>query len=416
MSHDQDPLAELDRLVKRQTAEEEAAAAIARARTALILGTTAKSVFFATLALRLRPEPDWTTQTMATDGRGLFYNPEWTNALPPDERTGVVVHEVMHCAMAHHARRCGRDPEGWNVAADLAINQLIVDSGMKLPACGLYPGKGQYAHLPPGLSAEEYYSLLQKKGGQGGNGQGQGGGTPTPGQGGGTPDPGGCGGVRDPGQGNPADAAQSEADWKQALAEARNAAKTRGDLPGGLGVAVDAVVNPPADWRAVLREFVSKWVRSGCSWTSPNRRFVAQGLYLPGKRSQALGEVVVAVDCSGSVGPDELGVFANELNAILDAYPCTVSVVYHDAVVLKVDEHSTEDGPLALEPVGGGGTDHGPVFEWLAGHDGEPACVVALTDLVTSFGSVVPDAPVLWAVTGGCKTKPPFGSVVHLTA
>jgi len=49
----------------------------------------------------------------------------------------------------------------------------------------------------------------------------------------------------------------------------------------------------------------------------------------------------------------------------------------------------------------------------LAEHDVDPACVVALTDLHTSFGQD-PGMPVLWAVTGGNTRKPPFGRVLHL--
>jgi hypothetical protein len=45
-----------------------------------------------------------------------------------------------------------------------------------------------------------------------------------------------------------------EADWKVAVTQAEHAAAGRGPLPGGLGRAVDRVLHPPADWRAVLRD------------------------------------------------------------------------------------------------------------------------------------------------------------------
>jgi predicted metal-dependent peptidase len=144
-----------------------------------------------------------------------------------------------------------------------------------------------------------------------------------------------------------------------------------------------------------------------------NRRFIAQGLYLPGMYSNELGDVVVAVDCSGSVGERELSLFAEEVNAVLSSFDTTVTLLYHDSCIQKVVEHCSTDGPLKLEPVGGGGTSHVCVFEWLEKSGGSPSCVVALTDLATEFGSA-PDTPVLWAVVGGNKEMPPFGRVVEI--
>jgi predicted metal-dependent peptidase len=193
------------------------------------------------------------------------------------------------------------------------------------------------------------------------------------------------------------------------VAQAEQAAKSRGDLPGGLHRAVEGVLRPAADWRAVLREFLGLHARNDYSWMRPNRRFVARGLYLPGLHSEELGEVVIAVDTSGSIGAAELNAFASEVNAILDAFDCSVTVLYHDTAVRHVQSWQSTDGPLVLDPVGGGGTSHACVFEWLAKVDEVPACVVCLTDLETRFPDDVPDVPVLWAVLGDCAKQPPFG-------
>ena len=52
-----DPFAVIEQAAGRQAAEEQAARALAAARVKLILGRDAKSAFFATLVLRLTPEP-----------------------------------------------------------------------------------------------------------------------------------------------------------------------------------------------------------------------------------------------------------------------------------------------------------------------------------------------------------------------
>lgn len=391
-----DPFAALEQMAARKKAEEDAAKAVTLARTRLVLGRDAKSVFFAALALRLRLEVDWDCPTAAVDGKTMAYNPEFVNGLTPDELVGVVCHEVMHLSMAHHARMMGRNPEKWNRGADLAVNQILEKAGYKLPKTRLMPGDGEHKDLPKDLSAEEYYNLLpDPPDGQGDN-----------------PDPGGCGGVRAPGDGSPADAADQEADWAAATAAAESAAASRGVMPAGLARACDQVLRPPADWKAVLREFVSSHSRNDFSWSRPNRRFIAQGLYLPGLHSDELGDVVLAVDTSGSIGKRELDMFANEVNAVLSAFDCTAVVLYHDSEVCGVQEWRSADGPLVLEPKGGGGTSHVCVFDWLTKEGRSPACVVALTDLDTELPPD-PGVPVLWAVVGE-ESAAPFGRVVRI--
>ena len=181
-----DPLTILDDEVARQRTAEAAAKALAAARATLILGRDAASVFFACLVLRLRAEPDASAQTMATDGRVLAYAPEFVAGLSQDELVGVLAHEVMHCALAHPARRAGRDPGRWNVACDLGVNPLLSAAGFALPAGRLVPGEGRYADVPTGLSAEAYYARLSDD-------------PPGDQDEWGESDPGGCGGVRDPG-------------------------------------------------------------------------------------------------------------------------------------------------------------------------------------------------------------------------
>jgi predicted metal-dependent peptidase len=218
-----------------------------------------------------------------------------------------------------------------------------------------------------------------------------------------------------PTKASPADLRQAEADWQVAVAQAERAARARGELPGGLGRAVGHVLHPPADWRQVLREFVASHAQNDYSWSRPNRRLLSQGLYLPGLRSEDLGDVVLAVDTSGSVGGELLGVFAAEANAVLASFECSATVLYHDAEVQNVQHWRSADGPLVLDPVGGGGTSHACVFEWIGRAGLAPACVVCLTDLDTEFPASAPAVPVLWAVAGECSTDPPFGRVVSLS-
>jgi predicted metal-dependent peptidase len=383
----------LDQAAERQRLESEAAKFLAASRSRLILGRDAKSVFFAVLALRLKLIADWRCETMETDGVTLQYNPEFVCGLSPDERLGVLVHEVMHNALAHPHRRGSREPPRWNLACDLAVNPLLIEAGFTLPGSRVMPGEGQYSHLANGCSAEEYYAQLDEP--------------PSPDS---SQDPGGCGGIRDP---EPHDG-NSESECQQALVQAREAARTRGELPEGLARLIEEVVHPPTDWRTLLREFLSSHARNDYSWLRPNRRFLPQGLYLPGLHSEELGEVVIAVDTSGSVNEQQLAVFAQEIQAILEAFTCGVTILYHDAVIQGEQHWHSSDGLLTLDPVGGGGTSHECVFEWLSHSDVQPSCVVCLTDLETRFPQHHPDVPVLWAVIGDTQKQPPFGQRVRI--
>jgi predicted metal-dependent peptidase len=409
-----DPFAALEHAAARQAAQEQAAQALAAARCRLVLGKDARSAFFATLALRLLPQVDWSIDTMATDGRHLFYSPAFVTGLSPDELVGVLAHEVMHNAMAHHARRGHRVPKRWNVAADLAVNPLLLEAGFTLPASRLMPGQGSHQDLPAGKAAEEYYGLLPDDPPRGGQQGEEGQGEPAEGDGAAEPDPGGCGSVRDPGAGSQAEVRQSQAEWEVAVAQAHQVAKQRGNMPAGLARLVEQVLHPKVDWKDVLRQFVASHARNDFSWSAPNRRFVHLGLYLPGLRSEELGEVVLAVDTSGSIGEQELARFAAETQALLESFDCSLTVLYHDTEVQHVQRWRSGEGPLVLEPVGGGGTSHVCVFDWLAQQGDQPTCVVCLTDLDTEFPPQAPVTPVLWAVVGGNTAPPPFGLHVDL--
>ena len=411
-----DPFASLEQAAHRQNAEEKAAAVVSAARSRLVLSKDATSAFFAALALRLETEPAWNMPTLATDGERLLYNPDYALSLSEQELIGVVAHEVLHCALGHHVRRGMRDPSRWNVACDLAVNPVLLGAGFALPQSRLMPGEGEFAPLPGGLSAEEYYAQLPDSSGQQDDdaikdGSANGGNCGDGGSSSDNSDPGGCGSVQDAGDGSPAQQQASEASWQVAVAQAARMAEARGkgDLPAGLARVVEEVLQPAVPWRDVLRDFILRSARNDYRWNRPNRRFVARGIYLPSLAGESLGDVVVTVDTSGSIGQEELDRFAAEVQGIVDAYDVLVTVLYHDTNVTEVEEWSPTDGVINLRPLGGGGTSHRCVFKWLEERSIDPTCVICLTDLYTTFPEASPSYPVLWAVVGDCRTEPPFG-------
>lgn len=123
---------------------------LSRARTQLLLNQP----FFGTLCLRLKLEAVSNFPTMATDGRRLVYSPTFVDQLTSAELEGVLAHEVMHCALAHHCRRGERNAALWNQAADYAINPLLIRNGITLPSGALVDAA--FTDLGPRKSTRGY--------------------------------------------------------------------------------------------------------------------------------------------------------------------------------------------------------------------------------------------------------------------
>jgi len=384
---------------------------IIKARAALVLDEP----FFGSLVLRLILEEDSSCNTLWVDGSRLGFNPAFVDSLSMDTLKGCLCHEVMHCALSHHARRGCRDPEKWNVAADYAVNPIIRDK-FSLPDGALF--NPDFVSL----SSEEIYNNLPDKG-EGdqdqGQGQGQGQGQDDGDSQGSGADPGGCGEVRDcPGEdgglASESDLSKSESDWKVAVSQAAQQARAFGSLPAGMDRVVEEIVNPKVDWRSLLRRFMDTVSKSDYSWSPPNRRHIHSGLYLPSCRNNDVGTVVVAVDTSGSISQKTLDQVMSELSAIVQDFRSEVYVVYCDSKIQGIDHFYDGDLPDKLNPKGGGGTDFRPVFEWVDRESINPACVIYFTDLYGDFPESGPMYPVLWITEGQALKKVLFGEVIEV--
>jgi predicted metal-dependent peptidase len=382
-----------------------------RARGALIL----EQPFYGSLSTRLKlVAADWLPSCMATDGTHLYYQPEAIDAMPMDEMKGVVCHEVQHVTLGHVWRRQGRDPDRWNIAADFAVNPIVLNAGLRLPEGALV--NTEYLDDP----AERIYAKLEPPPGSGGKRPEQTpDGRPMPGK-----DAGGCGGVLDAppnAQGQaptPAEQRQQERDWKVAVSQAAQLAKGRGLLCAGLAELVRDIMNPLAPWTALLREFMTRPARDDYSWSRPNRRYIGQGLYLPSVRSETIGTMALILDTSASVDTGMLEQFSAELNAILEEIkPERLFIIQCDKQVRDVQELEPQDYPFELTAQGRGGTRFQPAFDWIAEHDIDPVCAVYFTDMDPADTPEDPGYPVLWAdYAGGIAPDMPFGERIVIEA
>lgn len=371
---------------------------IRRARAQLLLGQP----FYGSLALHMDIQECPDIETTRCNGEVIQYNPKFIAELSDTETQGVIAQAVTSIALLHHTRRQHRDDKKWQKASDFATNPILKESGFTLPEGALdnpaYHNK----------SAEEIYSLLPDEPG-GGDGEGNQGGQSGD-------DPGGMSAVQDAPGKTEADRQKAEQNAKMMAATSALAAKSVGKLPASMARLIDDILNPKLDWRTILRDFLETSAKNDYSWSRANRRYLAMGLYLPGMHSVEMGEIVIAVDTSGSIGTEELMEFAAEINSIMhDVKPDKVTLIYADAAVNRVDEFERGED-FAIKAVGGGGTDFNPAFDYVQKHGIEPRAFIYLTDLYGPFPAKPPSYPTLFIACAGSDVVAPFGQTVKLAA
>ena len=406
-------------------------AAIKKARARLVT----RHPFFGCLALGLELEESTVAQTLATDGTSIFYNVDFTLGLTIRQLASVIAHEVLHVAMKHHLRRGKRDPKQWNVAADYAINGILIKSGLfNLPDGGLFDKKYDdwgaekiYADLPePEEDQPDGPGGYPGPGDDDGEGEGEGdegeGNEPV-----GKPEP--VGEVWDAktkeGKAlSPSEVADVERQIDSGVQEAARAEKSIGqgssDVTDGILKGLAKIDLP---WHEILKDYLLETSAQDYSWSNPNRRFVGQGLYLPGPASVPNGELVFAIDVSCSLEKEELENIAGHINEIVDAVqPLKTYVIYCDTTVKNPVAEFELGEDIELKYYRGGGTAFAPPFNWCLANDISPSALVYFTD---GYGSVggwpeldeEPDYPVVWATSGttpsfrGCNE---FGEVIEI--
>lgn len=360
---------------------EAAAAKLSLARARLLLDHP----FFGVLALRLQMQAREDLTTLATDGRHIFYNPQFVEGLELSLCSSAIAHEVMHCVLAHTHRRNGREPKRWNYAADYALNPILKEAGMPLGDNWLY--NPAWANM----GAEEIYHLLPEQ---------------LEGE--------ALCEVMDAADGAAVGEELSDevaVEWKLATVQAAKATQSHGELPGQIKKLLDDVLTPEIPWKDVLASFMTERVKNDYSWRRPNPFYAHTGIYLPTMDGIGMGEMVIALDTSGSVLSvlDEFGSTVKDI--VANARPERVHVIYCDAEVNRVDVFDRNQA-LHFEAVGGGGTDFRPVFEHIKNNSINPACMLYLTDMYGAFPSEAPSYPVLWCATS--DRRGPFGDTLRI--
>lgn len=352
--------------------------------------------------------------TMATDKHWrLYYDPElkWD----AKQMSAVLQHEVWHLLRSHFARAEAKgidllNRDAWNVAADCEINDDMRAEGASLPDGCLYPGLFKW---PDGKMAEEYYEMMPKIGvafvgeddPQAGRSDKQGKDSKgsqfkkaqdkNPLKGGSSSD----GIERDFEEPSDADGGpptvkplEQELIKRDVATKIVEAAKSRGNVPGGLARWAEELLKPKIDWRKELKASVRHAIEDKAgdqdySYARPSRRQLPD-IVLPSMRDPQVTPAIV-VDTSGSISDEYLKQFLGEVQGCIKSCGLDqIPVIFCDSAtygVQKVNKASK------LRAQGGGGTDMGVGIAEAEKLRPRPNIIVVLTDGYTPWPKEPPN-------------------------
>jgi predicted metal-dependent peptidase len=413
-----------------------------------------RNVFFASILYTARlietNATPYGLKTMFTNGIDIYFHPDFVKENDAFIE-GVILHETLHCAFRHVTRKQFRKDQMWNIACDYAINPVVL-SVYKLPKCALVNDRFS------AMSAEKIYDYLDKQqvkvNPPPGNGQGkgepqQGQGQPQQGQGNQPPKPGedeqdqnGSGGSGNQEQKadrhdeegplgtldeetgrmfepTPEELEAADREWRRVLKIASERAERAGTMHAEMSRLVEELFpSEKLDWHKVLDDFARDFKSDdSTTWARPNRRFIGNGDYWPGKANDKISKLVVGIDCSGSMDDIAVnGIKAEAMNLLEQKIVDRVVLISTDTKVCNMAEVDQPEEIAAFDPKGGGGTDFDDAMREIAKIEDAIGCVFC-TDMQTcSFGKD-PGMPVIWVDwTGHGKQSVPFGRVTAYEA
>lgn len=322
------------------------------------------------------------TKTACTDGKTVWFNPDFFMSLNKEEQLFLIVHETLHVAYLHMCRKGTKSMRRWNHATDYVINLQLVERGYKMPVPGLLNKDFR------GLSAEEVYDRIPE-----------------------------------PPEDADTDLIEPEGDLKQneehiqdilirAQVQSKMSGDAAGTIPGEVEIYLNKLLNPKLPWQSILRKYLNSTNKSDYSFHRPNRRFFPDHI-LPSLYGQGLGELAVAVDTSGSVSDAEFLRFISETAGIIrNMKPEKIQVVQFDTCLKSVDEATSLSELSHIKFTGRGGTCIEPVLEWAKTR--KPKVLLVFTDGFFNWHHIPKQLPpTVWLIHNNPGFTAPFGKVIH---
>ncbi len=350
--------------------------------------------YFGTLASKLELVLNEDIAAFNSDGKKIEYSSEFLKNAEISELEFVLANGAMHSALSHDMRKNNRSGWLWQMATDMAINDMLTENGLDRPE------HAQYRVRFAGMYAEEIYAELRDDI------------------------------LRDDEDleydaDDSDDVEQNELQTQEEIAQdilqeqllAEEAILLlesefkKGELPQDIERFFDLSYIGEIDWRDELRDALDKFHRDDYILIPPNKKFLHLGIYLPSSVSNRF-KLAIAVDSSGSVDRELLSQFLSEVNFLMGM----IQNYQIDLIVCddKIQSHEVfySGDALDCEVKGQGGTNFRPVFEFIEQNLDDIKLLLYFTDLDGKFPLTSPSYMVKWIATEDKEI--PFGEVITL--
>ena len=361
------------------------------------VGLLLRHPFFGNMATRLRilAADDW-LPTAAVDGRNLYFNTQFFNAMDNKEIEFVIAHEILHMVFDHLGRRNDRNPMLYNIAADYIVNNLLVRDRIgekpKIVDCFQdfqYDGwtsEEVYDKLfkdaeEAGKELQQLLEELDEKGemldehldseGEEGNDEGEEG-----------KDSNGNSVSKKPAKYSKEELKKIRDEIKEATINAAQSAGA-GNVPAGVQRMIKELTEPKMNWRELLRQQIQSTIKSDYTFSRPSRKSWHTGAILPGMNFAETIDICIALDMSGSIGNSQAQDFLGEVKGIMDEYKdYNIKIWCFDTDVYGEDDFTADDGRdlTEYEIFGGGGTDFMANWRYMRENDIQPKKFLMFTD------------------------------------
>ena len=358
------------------------------------VGLLLRHPFFGNMATRLRimAADDW-LPTAAVDGRNLYYNTQFFNAMNNKEIEFVIAHEILHMVFDHLGRREERNPMLYNIAADYIVNNTLVRDriGAKPSIVDCFQD-----FKYEGWTSEEVYEELFKEAKKNGdeflkelgemldehldmNGDNEGEGSSDPQE---EKDANGNSVSKKKPKFSKEDIKQIKDQIKENVLSSAQAAGA-GNVPAGVERMIKELTEPKMNWRELLRQQIQSTIKSDYTFMRPSRKGWHTGAVLPGMNFDETIDVCIALDMSGSIGNAQAEDFLGEVKGIMDEYKdYKIKIWCFDTEVYGEDDFSADDGReiTDYEIKGGGGTDFMANWRYMHENNIQPKKFLMFTD------------------------------------
>ena len=362
------------------------------------VGLLLRHPFFGNMATRLRilAADDW-LPTAAVDGRNLYYNTQFFNAMNNKEIEFVVAHEILHMVFDHLNRREDRHPMLYNIAADYKVNNLLVRDRIgtvpNIVDCfqdfqyeadtseDIYDKLFEEAK-ERGKELQELLDELDKEGEMldehlddaNGDGESE--------EGEEEKDSNGNNVSKKRPKYSKEELKKIKDEIKEGMMTAAQAAGA-GNTPGEVARMIKELTEPKMNWREILQQQIQSTIKNDFTFGRPNRKSWHTGAILPGQNFDETIDIAIALDMSGSIGNEQAQDFLGEVKGIMDQYKdYNIKIWCFDTKVYNEADYSADGGEdlLDYELMGGGGTDFMANWEYMKEEGYVPKKFLMFTD------------------------------------